>query len=164
MTELSAILYLQNFKVFQHFIHFFVSTYWIIALTKDINNLSYSFNNNFQRLVTFNDVAELQSNNQRLLALVRELTTKQEEAEAFDPSAIAKLKMEIDALRDQQADSLEQLGRQNKMMEMVINQREMYKNLYKQAMKGCGENVPMELERVFESSGSVGGKVSREKR
>lgn len=100
-----------------------------------------------KRLVTFSDIAELQSNNQRLLALVRELTAKQEEAESYDPAAIAKLKMEIETLREQQADNLEQLEKQNKMTAIVVSQRDMYKTLYHQAMKASGESVPMELGR-----------------
>lgn len=55
-----------------------------------------------KRLVTFNDIAELQSTNQRLLALVRELSTQQEEAEAFDPATIADMKMKLETLKDSQ--------------------------------------------------------------
>lgn len=104
-----------------------------------------------KRLVTFSDIAELQSNNQRLLALVRELTSKQEEAESYDP---VQLKMEIAKLREQQADSLDQLDKQNKMMSVVINQRDMYKSLYTQAIKGSGESIPMELGRSYMNDSS----------
>lgn len=107
-----------------------------------------------KRLVTFSDIAELQSNNHRLLALVRELTSKQEEAESYDPSAIAKLKMEIERLRDHQTENLEQLDKQNKMMSMVISQRDMYKTLYNQAMKASGESIPMELGRSYMNDSS----------
>lgn len=34
-----------------------------------------------EKLVTFKDISELQDNNQKLLALVRELSTQQEDAE-----------------------------------------------------------------------------------
>lgn len=97
-----------------------------------------------KRLVTFSDMAELQSNNQRLLALVRELSERQEEAESYDPIVIAKLKTEIDSLREQQRDNLEQLEKQNKMMSTVINQRDMYKTLYSQAVKGSKSDSSME--------------------
>lgn len=55
-----------------------------------------------KRLVTFSDIADLQSNNQRLLALVRELSERQEQAESYDPVMIAKLETEIEKLKEQQ--------------------------------------------------------------
>lgn len=97
-----------------------------------------------KRLVTFSDIAELQNNNQRLLALVRELSERQEEAESYDPVVIAKLKTEIESLREQQRDNLEQLDKQNKMMATVLNQRDMYKTLYGQAVKGTKSDSSME--------------------
>lgn len=97
-----------------------------------------------KRLVTFSDIAELQNNNQRLLALVRELSERQEEAESYDPVIIAKLKTEIESLREQQRDNLEQLDKQNKMMATVMNQRDMYKTLYGQAVKGTKSDSSME--------------------
>ncbi|KAF2897948.1 hypothetical protein ILUMI_08223, partial [Ignelater luminosus] len=102
-----------------------------------------------KRLVTFSDITELQNTNQRLLALVRELTAKQEEAESYDPAAIASLKMKLETMKETQSSLLEQQETQNKMMGMVISQRDMYKTLYEQAMKGSGEEIPMQLERPY---------------
>lgn len=102
-----------------------------------------------KRLVTFSDITELQNTNHRLLALVRELTAKQEEAESYDPAAIANLKMKLETMKETQSSLLEQQETQNKMMGMVISQRDMYKTLYEQAMKGSGEEIPMQLERPY---------------
>ncbi|KAJ8928669.1 hypothetical protein NQ314_018763 [Rhamnusium bicolor] len=102
-----------------------------------------------KKLVTFNDISELQATNQKLLALVRELTERQEEAESFDPAAISNLKMKLEDLRESQNELLEERDRQNKMMVTLRNQRDMYKNLYTQAVKASGEDVPMQLERTF---------------
>ncbi|KAJ8922301.1 hypothetical protein NQ315_004243 [Exocentrus adspersus] len=101
-----------------------------------------------KKLVTFSDITELQATNQKLLALVRELTDRQEEAESFDPAAISNLKLKLDDLRESQNELLEERDRQNKMMVTLRNQRDMYKNLYSQAVKAAGD-VPMQLERSF---------------
>ncbi|XP_063920607.1 nucleoprotein TPR isoform X2 [Zophobas morio] len=102
-----------------------------------------------KKLVTFHDISELQKNNQKLLAIVRELTERQEEAEAFDPAAISDLKMKLDHLRESQNELLEERDRQNKMMMTLSNQRDMYRNLYTQAVKANGEEVPSQLESSF---------------
>lgn len=94
-----------------------------------------------KKLVTFNDISELQKNNQKLLCIVRELTERQEEAESFDPAAIADLKMKVDHLRESQKELLDERERQNKIMLTIGNQRDMYKNLYSQAIKANGEEV-----------------------
>ncbi|KAI4471104.1 nucleoprotein tpr-related [Holotrichia oblita] len=94
-----------------------------------------------KRLVTFSDISELQANNQRLLALVRELSSKHEEVEELDLAEVAKLKTKVENMREQHADLLEQQERQAKMMNMLINQRDMYKSLYSQAVKGTGEDM-----------------------
>ncbi|XP_018575772.1 nucleoprotein TPR isoform X3 [Anoplophora glabripennis] len=107
-----------------------------------------------KKLVTFNDISELQATNQKLLALVRELTERQEEVESFDPAAISNLKMKLEDLRESQNELLEEKDRQNKMMGTLRNQRDMYKNLYTQAIKATGEDVPMQLERSFLPDGS----------
>lgn len=102
-----------------------------------------------KRLVTFSDVSELQNLNQRLLATVRELSTKQEEAENLDPVAIASLTEKLNTVREEHAELLEQQERQSKMINQIIAQRDMYKTLYSQAMKGSGEEMSMQFERSF---------------
>ncbi|CAH0546355.1 unnamed protein product [Brassicogethes aeneus] len=102
-----------------------------------------------KKLVTFNDISELQSQNQKLLACIRELTERQEEAESIDPIDISNLKTKLDNLRESQNELLEERDRQNKMMVTLRNQRDMYKNLYSQAVKASGEDIPMQLERTY---------------
>lgn len=104
-----------------------------------------------KRLVTFSDISELQSMNQKLLATVRELSHKQETVESFDPSAIAALHDKLSGLRDEHAELLEQQERNSKMINQLIAQRDMYKMLHKQALKGSGEEMSMQLERSLGS-------------
>lgn len=106
-----------------------------------------------KRLVTFGDISELQNTNQRLLALVRELSEKQEEIESFDPTVIAQMQMKLESMKETQSNLLEQQDSQNKMMGMIIGQRDMYKTLYEQAAKGVGEDVTMNLERPYVTEG-----------
>lgn len=102
-----------------------------------------------KKLVTFNDISELQSTNQKLLAVVRELTERQEEVESFDPAAISALKRKLDELRDSQNELLEERDKQNKMMVILRNQRDMYKNLYSQTAKSNGDDLTAQLDRPF---------------
>ncbi|VEN40792.1 unnamed protein product [Callosobruchus maculatus] len=92
-----------------------------------------------KKLVTFNDIAELQDTNRKLLAL---------EAEMIDPASIANLKCKMDELRASQEELLEERERQNKMMTTLRSQRDMYKNLYSQVVKASGEE--MQLDRPFD--------------
>nr|CAH7750846.1 unnamed protein product [Callosobruchus chinensis] len=96
-----------------------------------------------KKLVTFNDIAELQDTNRKLLAL---------EAELIDPASIANLKCKMDELRASQEELLEERERQNKMMATLKNQRDMYKNLYSQVVKASGEE--MQLDRPFDKEGN----------
>lgn len=97
-----------------------------------------------QTLVTFSNIEELQANNQKLLMLVRELSSKQEEAECcqseFNPE-------EIQAKIEQYAMKVKELEENNeqhtKMMETLLRQRDMYRTLYEQQMQG-GSN-PIKL-------------------
>lgn len=102
-----------------------------------------------KKLVTFNDISELQKNNQKLLALVREFTERQEEVEAFDPATVSDLKKELDHMRDSHRELLEEREQQSKFMATLSNQRDMYKNLYTQAVKAAGEEIPSQLESSF---------------
>ncbi|CAG9856760.1 unnamed protein product [Phyllotreta striolata] len=121
--------------------------------TSTDNDLSDSVNSAdiiSKKLVTFNDVTELQSNNIKLLALVRELSERQEEIESLDPAAIAQLKQKLDELSRSQDELLEERDRQTKMMATLRNQKEMYKNLLAQAVKGSGEDIK-DASLTFES-------------
>ncbi|XP_044766896.1 nucleoprotein TPR isoform X2 [Coccinella septempunctata] len=105
-----------------------------------------------KKLVVFNDIQELQQNNRKLLSLVRELSEKQEEAEAFDPANFALLKSKLDDLREQQQELLEEKEKQYKMLETLKNQRDMYKNLYAQAVKANGDDTLLNLQESMDVS------------
>ncbi|XP_065160974.1 nucleoprotein TPR isoform X1 [Atheta coriaria] len=94
-----------------------------------------------KRLVTFSDISDLQSTNARLLALVRELSTKQEEADAMDPEMIIEMKDKLDKMREQHASLLEDQEKQNSMVKMLMEQRDTYKGLYHQFLKGNGDTL-----------------------
>lgn len=105
-----------------------------------------------KKLVTFNDIQEIQQNNRKLLSIVRELSEKQEEAEAFDPANFAHLKTKLDELRDQQQELLEDKEKQIKMLETLKNQRDMYKNLYTQAVRASGDDIVLNLNDSLDVS------------
>ncbi|KAK9892640.1 hypothetical protein WA026_021017 [Henosepilachna vigintioctopunctata] len=105
-----------------------------------------------KKLVTFNDIQDLQQNNRKLLSLVRELSEKQEEAEAFDPAAVSNLRMKLENLREQQQELLEEKEKQSKMMDTLKNQRDMYKNLYSQAVKGLGQEENFNAQESTDSN------------
>lgn len=77
-----------------------------------------------KKLVTFSNIEELQATNQKLLAAVRELSTKLEEAEYMDAATHKEKLME---LRDQQAQLLLSQEQKTKMLEHVIKQRDLWK-------------------------------------
>ncbi|GLV34014.1 Megator [Carabus blaptoides fortunei] len=88
-----------------------------------------------KKLVTFSDIQELQATNQKLLALVRELSSKQEEAECLDVASIVALKEKVNTLRESQTQMLITQERQNRMLEKAIKQRDNYRNLCQKSLK-----------------------------
>ncbi|KAF5304003.1 hypothetical protein FQA39_LY01788 [Lamprigera yunnana] len=114
-----------------------------------------------RKLVTFSDITELQNTNQRLLAVVRELTSRQEEAESLDPAVVAQLQMKLETMKETQSTLLEQQENQVKMMNVVIGQRDLYKTLYEQTTKGIREDIPMQLERPYVPEGEKGSQSSK---
>lgn len=96
-----------------------------------------------KKLVTFKNVDELHENNQKLLLLVRDLSTKLEELEEnqsqFDQS-LFKIKVDEYAKR---LENMELTHRhQSQMMQSYIQQRDRYKLLYYEIMKDVGKPVP----------------------
>lgn len=117
-----------------------------------------------KKLVTFNSIAELQENNMKLLAIVKKLSEPQDEAESCDPSVIAEMKMKLERLRDVQNELLEERERQNKMMMTLSNQRDMYQNLYKQAVRANGGEEAVETSFTssrVENTNSDGAETMR---
>ncbi|CAK1586173.1 unnamed protein product [Parnassius mnemosyne] len=88
-------------------------------------------------LVTFSDIQELQSNNQKLLRMVRELTDKQEELERHkEQFESGEMQNKIESLKHRISELTEAQERQTKMVNGLIRQRDMFKKLYHDHMKG----------------------------
>lgn len=98
-----------------------------------------------KRLVTFSDIQELQGNNAKLLAVVRDLTAKIEEMDELkthmdQATYEAKIENYTRRLQDMQ----ENMELQTRMMEKCISQREHYKKLYNEVnKKGPSKNSSM---------------------
>lgn len=117
-----------------------------------------------QTLVTFSSIEELQTNNQKLLMLVRELSSKQEEAECrrseFNPE-------EIQAKIEQYAMKVKELEENNeqhtKMMETLLRQRDMYRTLYDQQMEGGSSPIKLPEQLSPKPAAVTQGTVLQEK-
>ncbi|KAI4485336.1 hypothetical protein M0804_006841 [Polistes exclamans] len=89
-----------------------------------------------KKLVTFKDIEELQENNQKLLSIVRALSSRQEEMEkATDEINSGEMKEKLDRYLEQLAEMQAAQERQAKMLEGLLRQRDMYKNMYQQSLK-----------------------------
>ncbi|XP_018376594.1 PREDICTED: nucleoprotein TPR-like isoform X1 [Trachymyrmex cornetzi] len=92
-----------------------------------------------KKLVTFKDIEELQENNQKLLAIVRALSSRQEEMErATDEINSGEMKEKLDRYMEQLTEMQVAQDRQSKMLDGLLKQRDMYKNMY-QHMKNSNE-------------------------
>ncbi|XP_041986202.1 nucleoprotein TPR isoform X2 [Aricia agestis] len=104
-------------------------------------------------LVTFSDIQELQSNNQKLLRMIRELTDKQEELERHkEQFESGEMESKIDGLKQRVTELTEAQERQTKMVNGLIRQRDMFKKLYHDLMKGKRHEMssvldPSELDK-----------------
>ncbi|RVE41975.1 hypothetical protein evm_013384 [Chilo suppressalis] len=98
-------------------------------------------------LVTFSDIQELQSNNQKLLRMVRDLTEKQEEFERHkDQFESGEMQTKIETLKNRVTELTEAQERQTKMVNGLIRQRDMFKKLYHDLMKGKRHEMSSVLE------------------
>lgn len=84
-----------------------------------------------KHLVTFSTISELQKNNQSLLATVRELTGKKEDAKHSED-----LMAQIKLLREANGDLVKEQERQDKVTKMLMGQRDTYKTLLEHAKVG----------------------------
>ena len=79
-------------------------------------------------MVTFSDIQELQSTNEKLLAVVRELSAKHEQAEKEkDSQQVKQLEARLKLTEQQVADLKENEERHYKALEIVKGQRDMYR-------------------------------------
>ncbi|KAL4707670.1 hypothetical protein ACJJTC_014851 [Scirpophaga incertulas] len=98
-------------------------------------------------LVTFGDIQELQTNNQKLLRMVRELTEKHEEFERHkEQFESGEMQNKIESLKNRVTELTEAQDRQTKMVNGLIRQRDMFKKLYHDHMKGKRHEVSAMLE------------------
>ncbi|RLU20480.1 hypothetical protein DMN91_007090 [Ooceraea biroi] len=108
-----------------------------------------------KKLVTFKDIEELQENNQKLLAVVRALSSRQEEIErATDEINSGEMKEKLDRYMEQLTEMQTAQDRQSKMLDNLLKQRDMYKNMYQQTLKSSTEKKKDELEENAEESKS----------
>lgn len=100
-------------------------------------------------LVTFSDIQELQVNNQKLLRMIRELTEKQEELEKNkEQFESGEMENRIETLQQRVTELTEAQERQTKMVNGLIRQRDMFKKLYHDHMKGKRQ----EMSSIFDTS------------
>ncbi|MFT7809073.1 nucleoprotein TPR-like isoform X3 [Arapaima gigas] len=86
-----------------------------------------------QRLVTFRSVEELQQQNQRLLAVLRELgEAKEEEEMEATSSRTTELELSLDKAQRELEQLREQRNNQMQMVESIVKQRDMYRILLAQ--------------------------------
>ena len=83
--------------------------------------------------MTFRGIEELQEQNQKLLGIVRDLTDRQEEEESL---ALDSKTIKLNERLQQAAEEIEELkasrDRQEKMVESIVRQRDMFKVLLSQ--------------------------------
>ncbi|KAL0119598.1 hypothetical protein PUN28_007798 [Cardiocondyla obscurior] len=107
-----------------------------------------------KKLVTFRDIEELQENNQKLLAVVRALSSKQEEIErATDEINSGEMKEKLDRYMEQLTEMQAAQDRQSKMLDGLLKQRDMYKNMYQQ-VKDSNEKKKENGEKDLEEGES----------
>ncbi|XP_026667646.1 nucleoprotein TPR-like [Ceratina calcarata] len=104
-----------------------------------------------KKLVTFKDIEELQENNQKLLSIVRTLSSRQEEIEkATDEINSGDMKEKLDRYLEQLEDMQAAQDRQAKMLEGLLRQRDMYKNMYHQCLKQTNVSDEKKLSMIPE--------------
>ncbi|XP_023303718.2 nucleoprotein TPR [Lucilia cuprina] len=126
-----------------------------IGLTTDGANCSSSQWGNMtttddvisKKLVTFNNITELQENNQKLLLLVRDLSTKLEEAEALKQELDeASYQEKLESYASKFQSMQDTLNQQNNTVATLVSKCERYKKLYFELQKKLNkQSSPDEL-------------------
>ncbi|KOX78183.1 Nucleoprotein TPR [Melipona quadrifasciata] len=110
--------------------------------------------------VTLNtNIEELQENNQKLLSIVRTLSSRQEEIErATDEINSGEMKEKLDRYLEQLEDMQAAQDRQAKMLDGLLRQRDMYKNMYQQCLKQTNVAEKKEFSMIQEEQeGEIDG-------
>ena len=103
------------------------------------------------RLLTFNDVSEIQQRNIELLAVVRELSAGQEAAEQTRiEEKTAEVKQELDTALRQIEELRAARERQQLMVENLIQQKEMYKSM----VSASGQSVSGAVSKMVDGDKS----------
>lgn len=121
------------------------------------------------KLVTFNNIVELQENNQRLLLLVRDFTTKLDEMEEIQNSIDIETYESKCASYEKRLHEAEQSRRANEeLLSNCLKEKERYKHMVCDLMKDCnkptagersmfGQHIDaMDVGDVNSANGSVG--------
>lgn len=88
----------------------------------------------------------MQITNQKLLAVVRELSAKQEQAEKEkDSQQVKQLEARLKMTEQQLTDLKENEARHYKALEIVKGQRDMYRTLFNQQVAGTTKGANIEL-------------------
>ncbi|XP_054717730.1 nucleoprotein TPR-like [Uloborus diversus] len=83
-----------------------------------------------RHLVTFRDIEEIQTKNQQLLTVIRELSEQHEELEKKVSTEItSKFEKEIKTLSMQLEEMVKSRAKQSEMLETIVRQRDMYRVL-----------------------------------
>ncbi|XP_015115459.1 nucleoprotein TPR-like [Diachasma alloeum] len=110
-----------------------------------------------KRLVTFRDIEELQENNQKLLSIVRALSSRQEEIErSHDELQSGELKEKLARYLEQLSEMQAAQDRQSKMLEGLMRQRDMYKRMYQQASNQSPGQARDQEEQALSQQDSEG--------
>ncbi|XP_038056577.1 nucleoprotein TPR-like [Patiria miniata] len=97
-------------------------------------DVSSSSNVISEHLVSFRSIEELQAQNEKLLASLRELSNKKEQEEQLTvESKTAGLKQQLDAASQDIQEMREARARQTEMVEAIVRQRDMYRVLLQQS-------------------------------
>ncbi|XP_055944081.1 nucleoprotein TPR-like isoform X2 [Argiope bruennichi] len=106
-----------------------------------------------RHLVTFRDIEEIQMKNQKLLAVIRDLSEQQEEMEKkLSTEITSKFEKEIMSLSAQLEDLQRKRAKQSEMLETIIRQRDMYRVLltsqgFSESLLGQPDGSPSMLQR-----------------
>ncbi|GAB6032810.1 hypothetical protein CHUAL_012012 [Chamberlinius hualienensis] len=117
-------------------------------------------------LVLFKDITELQNQNQKLLAVVRELgeSRQEEESEAHD-KRVTELKAELEAALQQITDLRDERNKQNEVVTSIIRQRDMYRMMTSKTDNDerVSDNVKTDLQKVLSPPKSFNSEAELQK-
>ncbi|XP_037913909.1 nucleoprotein TPR isoform X2 [Hermetia illucens] len=110
-----------------------------------------------KKLVTFGDITELQENNQKLILLVRDLSSKLEELEEAQNSMDqASYESKIASYSKRLQEMQESQDYQAQMLTISMQKCERYKKLYYDSMRSAGKNMAQVIDGSLNDQMEVG--------